>query len=258
MTSVAVRFGNLKTHLNEENLGVAGGRNTGFGLATGEYILNIDDDTGISRDTMITLRQILEDNPGVGVVSPRIIHKQSKNQQNPHGDFRKEVGNYHGACHMVRKSALDATGYIDPLCSFGGEELDLSIRMRAHGYSVEYIPAVAAFHNNCIRSGGEGRRRRLLRAFNLPRIYFKYFPPFPATQISTRYFVSHAVSGLKKFGPGFLIPLFKSTVRGIKSGRKNQETVKNSIVKYYLDPNTEPDIGNVPLYKKMYKKFGKN
>lgn len=42
---------------------------------------------------------------------------------------------------------------MDPLCSFGGEELDYSISMRATGYRVLYEPLVAIKNNSLVQSG---------------------------------------------------------------------------------------------------------
>ena len=71
-----------------------------------------------------------------------------------------EIANFHGADHFIRRSALERVGFFDPLCRFGGEEIDLSMRLRSIDYSTLNDPELVVYHDSYLRAGPEGRSRR--------------------------------------------------------------------------------------------------
>lgn len=249
------RYKSLRVVLNDENVGVAEGRNSGSRIAQGRYLLFIDDDTSISIEDIMLLRAHLADNPHIGVVSPRVIHTASGVAQNEHGDVVRNVGNYHGACHIVRGEVLRKIGYVDPKCTFGGEELDVSIRVRSLGYEVVYLPTVDVYHNSFAREGGAGRLRRRMRMYNLPRLHFKYFPITTALMFTLRYSVSHLSSGVRTYGGAFAFSLMREAWRGAIDGRTHHQPINRLIVQYYRRSDTRPDIGNVGVSVKAMNKL---
>ncbi len=242
---------NLDVILNDTNLGVAEGRNTGRRKLKSKYILHLDDDTHISKNEVEKLVGYLESNLQIGVVSPRVIHKSTAFQQNEHGDETKEVGNYHGACHLVRYEALKVTGDIDPECTFGGEEIDYSIRLRENGFGVAYLHIAKAIHNNFTRVGVQNSDRRKKRVYNYCRIHHKHFTFRNALPFSLRYTTSHIKSAIKNglINAPLIYPWYM--LKGVLSGRRQHEKVKKSVESYYRDKNTRPDFGNVPLVNKL-------
>lgn len=251
--AVAAARPDIRVILNDRNAGVAEGRNIGAREAKGDYILFLDDDSSINLEGIRELRAVLQSGKSVGVVTPRVVHALTGACQNDHGSQEREVGNYHGSCHMVNATARREVGDIDPLCSFGGEELDYSIRMRAHGWGVRYVPAVTSVHDNVIRPGVEGRRRRQMRAYNIPRLLFKHFPLGMATTFAMRYCVSIVISGARTHGPFFAATLPLRVVRGALEGRQAHNPIPAEVSAYYADASTRPDMGNVPLMHKVIR-----
>jgi GT2 family glycosyltransferase len=245
----------LQVVLNDSNVGVAAGRNAGWTLASRNFILNIDDDTWCDEDGMRGLLQIGRDNPGVGAISPRIIHAITSCAQCDHGDVEYHFANFHGACHLVRAEVFRKIGKIDPLCSFGGEELDYSIRLRAEGYDVLYTPAVTVKHNNFVRSGNEGKWRRHQWVYNFSRIYFKHFPLRRAFFFCFRYCVSHIFSAVGQYGLLFAISLAGAALRGAIDGRKKYCIIPKAVLEFYSNSKLRPEFGNASLLLKVFKSW---
>lgn len=247
--------GVVKVVNNKTNLGVAGGRNAGWRLATREFILNIDDDTIVSAEAIEAMLSVLQSRDDIGIVSPRILHARTGQPQFDYGGEEGQVSNFHGCCHMVRSSLVEKIGYNDEACSFGGEELDYSIRARAAGFDVIYTPAATVLHDNFPRQASEGRQRRERWAYNFIRVHHKHFGPRRAFPFTTRYLLSLVVSGTRTFGPGFIPVLFRSAIRGIRDGRRHHKPVPASVEGFYSRPDLRPDFGNIPIWSKLFARF---
>lgn len=246
---------NVHLILNSGNLGVAGGRNAGWEKSSGDFILNIDDDAFVDFDGICSMLQFMLDHPEVGVISPKIIHRITLASQCDHGSVPVEISNFHGACHLVRRSVYSAVGGIDDLCSFGGEELDYSIRVRNAGFNVLYAPVAVAVHNNFHRIGSEGVWRRRQWVFNYTRVLFKNFPVSMAAVYSSRLLVSHIFSAIKARMVVSGLSLLLSCWRGVFSGFKARSVASKQVCEFYRNPELRPDLGNVSIARKVYWKY---
>lgn len=253
--NTAISLPHAKVVLNVENLGVAGGRNAGWRLATREFILNIDDDTIVSSEAVEAMLAVLRARDDVGIVSPRILHAKTREAQLDYGSIECQISNFHGCCHMVRSSLVRKIGYNDEACSFGGEELDYSIRARTVGMDVIYTPVATVFHDNFTRPPSEGKQRRERWAYNFIRIHHKHFGPRRAFVFSARYLLSLAISGVRVFGLGFIPVLFSAAVRGVCDGRRNRAPVPRAVENFYARPDLRPDLGNIPIWSKLVGRF---
>jgi GT2 family glycosyltransferase len=237
---------------NGVNLGVAGGRNVGWREAKRDFILSIDDDTLITAEAVQIMRSAMYRHPELGIVSPRILHAVSSAPQLAFAEPGCQLANFHGACHLVRRAVIDAVGFNDEGCTFGGEELDLSIRARAAGFDVRYVGAATVLHDNITRKGEVGRDRRERWVYNFTRVFYKHFPLHAAVPFSSRYFLSHLVSGLRAYGPSFILPLVKAAARGFRDGRRQHRVVPAEVVQFYRNPDLRPAFGNMPLWRKTF------
>ena len=229
----------LKVVFNDRNDGVAGGRNIAWRAATRDFILNIDEDT--------------KENEKFGIISPKMIDATSGRILCDYGNHDYEFANFMGGCHLVRSDVFRKIGELDVLCSFGGEELDYSIRARAAGYKVLFTPNTVVKHNGIVRSGSEGKWRRKQWVFNFTRIFFKHFPLRVASIFGLRYFLSHFISALKSYGFLFSISLLSDFIRGACSGRAIYIKIPAEILKFYKNPLLKPEFGNVSVLKKIFR-----
>jgi GT2 family glycosyltransferase len=236
---------------SNSNLGVAGGRNAGWRNATRDTILNIDDDTLVSAEAVSTMLSTLLHNPRVGIVSPRILHAATGAAQFSFNDPAYRPSNFHGACHLVRRTVVDVAGFNDESCTFGGEELDMSIRARAAGFDVAYDGGANVLHDNMAHRGEIGQSRRQHWIYNFTRIFFKHFPLSVAIPFALRYCLSHLVSGVRIFGPACALVLVNAAMRGFRDGRHQHDPVPAHVVRFYRNSDLLPDFGNRPLWRKL-------
>lgn len=241
---------------NTTNLGVAGGRNTSWRAVTRPFILNIDDDTFVSAEAIAIMLSLMRTRPDVGIISPRILHAVTKKKQLDLGDHLYSLANFHGACHLVRTALVEQIGVNDELCSFGGEEIDYSIRARARGFDVVYTPDATVLHQSIIRTGKIGGDRRCRWLYNFIRIYHKHFPLGFASLLSGRYLLSHFVSGVRVHGPLFAVYLLAAAFRGFRDGRREYSAIPADVVRFYRDPDLRPEFGNRPIWRKFMTKLG--
>jgi GT2 family glycosyltransferase len=131
------------------NLGWEGGLQLGLTLSLTPYSLFLNDDTLILRNQQRWLSRLLEhfENPQVGAVGPAsnlVAGAQAIQRQAP--TLRFPVRFLIGFCMLVRRSALNQVGGID-LSLPGGDDIDLSIRLRRAGYSLLCDRRVFVYHH---------------------------------------------------------------------------------------------------------------
>jgi GT2 family glycosyltransferase len=241
---------------NETNLGVAGGRNATFALASGEFVLSIDDDTRVSCEVLRDLPALMRDKyPKVGILALRVKHPADDQEQNYAGDHDVPVGNHHGAACVIRREVLARIGGMDDYCDFGIEERDICIRAHAAGYQILYTPEVVVYHNSFQRPGREGFDRQQKWVFNNARTNHKYFPFSIAFVFNTRYFL-WTTRGMILHG--HFVSFFRllwAHLRGTCVGLLHREPVPPATVAYYADPNLFPEVGNKPCISAGIKRY---
>ena len=257
LEELAQMYPALRVLLNEENLGVGKGRNTGLKTVNSEFVICIDDDTSISSSDIWQVPELFKAHPEAGILSFRVRHALTGQWQNNHGNVSFDVANFHGAGHAFRCELLRRVGYLDENCTFGGEELDMSIRAFAAGYRTIYVPEILVDHNSFSRPGSEGASRREQWVYNYTRVLFKHFPRSMAVLFSLRYLTGHLYSGYRKFGALFGYRLIIAALKGSKDGMNIHVLVSEGTVRYYKNPDLRPDFGNIPLMKKMISSLAK-
>lgn len=153
----------------EENKGLTGGFNFGFKYCKGKYVMLMSNDTKIDKKAISLMVEMMEKDPQIGIVSPKII--QMKNPQFLHhaGSFMTYSGLlYHygllqnknskqyqksyyifscnGAGFLIRKEAAQACGLFEEDFFICYDESDLSHRVWLAGYTIVYCPKANLLH----------------------------------------------------------------------------------------------------------------
>ena len=178
----------IEALLLPENTGFSGAVNAGIGRASTEYVVLLNNDTEAEPDYLKELlRPFKNDKMGrLAAVSPMMIQLYHKELLDDAGDgysllcwgFQRGVGQpvdtplfnirkkifsaCAGAC-AYRKSALEeiklqgeaGNAYFDPMHFAYLEDIDVSFRLRIHGYDIIYEPASRIYH---VGSGTSGSR----------------------------------------------------------------------------------------------------
>jgi GT2 family glycosyltransferase len=243
--------------LQEQNRGVAGGRNVGYRLAAGRYIVNLDDDALADGALLPETIRCFQDRDDVGILVYRIRHLRSGVWETPHGDEPTEVANFHGAGHAFRRELFDQVGYLDERCSFGGEEIEMSIRARNAGYQLLYVPHLIVQHNSLVRHGSVAVSRLLAWHRNYVRTLYRYFPRRMAAVYGFRLFVRFLVGHL---GAGRIRGLYpfqlgRAFWAGRREGLREHVASPDVTIEFYRNPRLLPDLGNVPLSSSVLRRI---
>lgn len=146
---------NLKYFFQQENLGVAGGRNVGFRYAENEIVYFIDDDAVLDDNPgcINKIREFMSARPDIAIVATDIYNIKENYHQ--YGAFPKgvtpgtegEVLYFIGASHFIKKSAFPGERLYPEKLFFQQEERYASFRAWGSGHKVWYTNTMRVIHN---------------------------------------------------------------------------------------------------------------
>jgi GT2 family glycosyltransferase len=174
---VAARFPGVRVIVNRENLGYGGALNEGIAVASGCYVLVLNQDIALRPGALQAMVAFAEAHPDAGAVGPRLEYEDGRFQ---HSAFRfpdwkqaffgffdglvpldSEInGRYSdrqlnvpfaaehllGACMLLRRAAIDQVGAFDPTFFMYYEETDLCVRLVRAGWRNYYLPTASVMH----------------------------------------------------------------------------------------------------------------
>ena len=155
-----------------ENLGASGASNIGFTYALehgAEYVLRLDSDTIVDPNFCKPLLSKAEENPQIGVLSPKIYyydhpdeiwfaganrhpwhfgtingHRHEKDM--PENSQVREVDYIWAAAMLIKREVLLKTGGFDTDFFVYYEEVDFCLRVKQLGYSLIFVPDSRVWH----------------------------------------------------------------------------------------------------------------
>jgi hypothetical protein len=177
---VATRFQWVTLIQAGHNLGFAKGNNLGIKRSRGKYIALVNSDVNILPGCLDQLAAFLDDHPSVGLVGPRIMYGDRRQQSScrhfpnlwnnvcgvlylnklfPHAKFFAgeqmfyfsydrsiEVDVLVGCFIMARRAAVDEFGLLDEGFFMYGEDIDWCRRCWKAGWKVMFYPGAEAIH----------------------------------------------------------------------------------------------------------------
>lgn len=141
-------FPRVRVIVSTDNIGPGGGRNRLVAAAAHAWVASFDDDSfPIDGDYFARVVEILRDRPDASVLAAAITEKGDTAQE-----ARREIGaavHFGGGGAVYARDHFLATGGYVPLpVAYGMEEVDLCIRLIAHGRRIYYCPWLRVFHDN--------------------------------------------------------------------------------------------------------------
>lgn len=155
------------------NISFSNGNNRARKLVKGKYVLLLNSDTVVHKNTLKTCIDYLENNKDVGALTCKLIlpdgslDKDARrrfptpwifikaflfNNRNEYWynnispDVTHEVEAIQGAFFLTRKKILDEVDWLDENFKFDGEDLDLSFQISKAGHKIVYYPDVYITH----------------------------------------------------------------------------------------------------------------
>lgn len=177
---LATEVPNIRFFPQARNLGLARGVNVGVAAARGEFILTLNPDIIVLKDAIDQLLDFLKDHPRAAVVAGQLVNPNGSIQDScfrfytpftilarrtPLG--RTPAGRRHlqrvllrevdrvsprqvdwvlGACMLVRRSAIDVVGTMDPRFFLYFEDMDWCRRFWGAGFETWVVPAARFAH----------------------------------------------------------------------------------------------------------------
>lgn len=139
----------IRSVLLKENNGIAG-YNRGFELATGEYILVLDDDScPHDADTLDRLVARLDNNPRIGVLACHIETPDGVPQWKWHLPKEHCFGIspfFIGCGFAIRRGLFEKIGWYPENFFIYQNEIDVSFKVRMQGYEIYYDPECRVVH----------------------------------------------------------------------------------------------------------------
>lgn len=182
---------------NQENMGVAGGRNSGFRIAVvrgHDYILSLDNDARIAPTMIEALVAIADSDANIGILGPKTYDAERPNLlqctggritytqnvcaergagQDDRGQYDQmgEVDYFPGCGFMARREVFERLNFVDEAFSgYGHEDTDFGVRARQLGYRIVYVPEAVMWHQGSATIGSYTPRKKYLEAVN--SVYF--------------------------------------------------------------------------------------
>lgn len=190
LRGLQAQHNNITVILNDKNLGFAKANNQGMRVATGDYVLLLNNDVVLAENWLERLVYCLESDPRIGVVGPVTNHavgQQVVDMPGRHDEpsIRKfahlqamrnagvwfETHRIIGFCMLVRKRVIEQIGMLDERFGPGGfEDYDFCLRIHQAGYRIVIASDVFVYHK-----GGQGYHRNNLDYDKLRRQNVRIF-----------------------------------------------------------------------------------
>ena len=197
-------FPKVRLFKNDRNIGFAAANNLAIKSSQSEYILLINSDCEVYKDSIGSLISFIDDNKDIGIVGPQIINSDGSIQfscrrfpsifdagmhtvltniipDNPFSRRYKltninrdepfEVDWVSGSCMLIRRKALADTGYLDESYFMYVEDTDLCFQMWKKGWKVFYYPHVKILHH----IGGSTKGSAVLSSIRMQKSVLYFF-----------------------------------------------------------------------------------
>ena len=178
--AVAERFPEFKLICNSANLGFAKANNIGIAQCSGNYVCLVNSDVKFTNDCLSPMLRFLAQNPGAGMVGPKMLGPDDKVRRSTMrfptvwNEFCRALGLditfkksrsfggllmsdfdhqattpvevLNGWFVLVRRTAIDRVGLLDPDFFMYGEDVDWCYRFHQAGEETVFFAGAEAIH----------------------------------------------------------------------------------------------------------------
>jgi GT2 family glycosyltransferase len=168
---VRERFPPVHVVRTAHNRGIPGGFNLGIGAALragADYVFLLNNDTIVAPDLLAELVHVAESNARLGIVMPKVLFYDRRDLVwSAGGRYRRfppaivfiglgqpdqrfseiRLIEYAPSCGLlVRRAAFERVGLFDPGYLFYYDDWDFSLRVRAEGMTIAFVPNARMWH----------------------------------------------------------------------------------------------------------------
>jgi GT2 family glycosyltransferase len=188
--SIRASYPEVQLIVNPENAGFSRANNQGMRVARGRYILLLNSDTVVRRDTLETMVSLMDSRPDLGASGCKVILPDGSLDKACKRGFPTPAASFYyafgfsrlfpdnprfngyqlgcldpdeeypvdclvGAFMLVRRETIEKVGGLDEEFFMYGEDLDWCYRIKEAGWGIYYYPKTTIVH----LKGGSARRR---------------------------------------------------------------------------------------------------
>ncbi|MBN9299905.1 MAG: glycosyltransferase family 2 protein [Filimonas sp.] len=189
------QYPHVKFIRSNDNLGFAGGNNLGIRAATGDYFFLVNNDTEFTPELVSLLTGTLDQDTGIGIVSPKIHYFDQPGiiqyagfthmnyftiRNNCIGQHEQDNGQYdqssgptgfaHGAAMMLPREVVKKAGAMAENFFLYYEEMDWCEMIKRAGYSIWVNTNALIYHKESVSVGKNSKLKEYF--MNRNRILF--------------------------------------------------------------------------------------
>jgi GT2 family glycosyltransferase len=177
-TEVERRFPGVELVRNGANLGFSGGNNTGIRRALergADWVLLVNNDAEVEPGIADALERAAAARPDAGLLACKVLFEDGQTVMYAGASFNALLGysgrrvgwgkpdRFHelrvvvradGAAMAMSRAAVDRVGLLDEQLFAYVEDIELSLRMRASGFAVVFVPDAVVRHKGGASTGG--------------------------------------------------------------------------------------------------------
>jgi hypothetical protein len=282
------RFLQVRLIINDKNLGFARANNQAIRISNGRYLLLLNSDTVVLKDTILEMVRFMDSHPRAGIAGSKLLNPDATLQLSCYNiptlrrvffeytflsrilpfnsgeiilhfkhNKEKEVGYVSGACFMIRKRLLDEIGLLDERFFMFAEEADLCLRAHKRRWKVFFIPQAEVIHYgrqsviNYGLSAMSGIKWRSNRIF-----FIKHYGSFIATLFTSFVFL---IIALRLFFLTITLILNRRDSRQIREKiRLYAASLKIMMLQGNRRNITDLERSNLEMYSKIAKEYDKD
>lgn len=209
---IRTNFPDVRLVENRKNRGFAGGCNDGARVATGEYLVILNNDTTQEPDWLNRLVDFMETHPKVGIAQPKLINATDRSRfdysgasggfmdryafpfargrifesgENDNGQYNDSVQIFwaSGTACILRREVYEQVGLFDEHFFAHMEEIDFDWRAQLAGWNIAVVPDAVVYHHSGYTLPPESPFKKylnqrnsifmLLSNYRLPRAVFR-------------------------------------------------------------------------------------
>ena len=202
---IKTNYPQVKIIPNSKNLGFSRAVNIGMRSSMGKYVILLNTDTLLQKNSVNKLIDYMDSNPNTGVCGGQLIYEDGRKQHSfdnypsllfelvnksllkrllpnrfygklKHFDEPVQVESIIGACFVISRACIEAIGLLDEDYFFFIEETDYCYRAKQKGFSVIHVPQAKIIHFQGVSAKKIPVRSRL-EYFYSKHLFFKKNKP---------------------------------------------------------------------------------
>ncbi|WKZ32544.1 MAG: glycosyltransferase family 2 protein [Thermodesulfobacteriota bacterium] len=157
---VRKRFPSIRLIVNKTNRGFGAANNQALPGCAGRYIVLLNPDTTVEPDSFRKMAEFMDGHPETGLAGPMVLNADGTRQDSVSlrypghrhgaadlGRLPGEIACVLGACQIARASLMRDLGGFDEDFFLYGEDQDLCLRVRKHGFEIGFIRDAVIMHH---------------------------------------------------------------------------------------------------------------